>query len=36
MTAGDLVDIAAAEKRIRRHILVTPLIGWQEGGTWLK
>lgn len=36
MTAGDLVDIAAAEKRIRRHILVTPLIGWQEGGAWLK
>jgi threonine dehydratase len=30
------IDVAAAERRIRRHILETPLIEWPEPGVWLK
>ena len=30
------IDVVAAEARIRRHILTTPLVFWPETGIWLK
>jgi len=36
MTPEALIDIEAAERRIRRHILRTPLLEWTDQELWLK
>jgi len=36
MTPSTPIDIAAAEQRLRRHILETPLLEWPRHGIWLK
>ena len=36
MTGPPVIDIAGAERRIRGHILETPLIEWPQAGIWLK
>ena len=36
MIPETLIDVEAAERRIRRHILRTPLLEWPGQGLWLK